>query len=96
LRQNVINSVISNIFSKLYAVSLPFTFLIVKQQLISNHQPGSNIWLESGCAERCRTFIMDVTVNTPKFKFMFNSQFQLALGDSQGFGFTLREYDMVG
>jgi len=70
--------------------------LIVKQQLISNHQPVSNIWFESGCAERCGTFIMNLTVNTPKFKFMVNSQFQLALGDSQGFGFTLREYDMVG
>jgi len=48
------------IIGKLYVVNLTFIFVIVKQQLISNHLPGSNIWFESGCAERCRTFIVDV------------------------------------
>jgi hypothetical protein len=56
----VVKAVFSFIIGKLYVVNLPSIFVIVKQQLISNHLPGSNIWFESGCAERCRTFIVDV------------------------------------
>ena len=40
------------IIGKLYVINLPFIFVIVKQQLISNHPPGSNIWFESGCTKK--------------------------------------------